>query len=80
MKIRGGEGKYILKKAVEDLLPREHRLSQEDGIPHADAPMAAAIRRRRRSARTCSTRDGLLATYIDIGRAGRLLGQAQARR
>ena len=33
MKIRGGEGKYILKKAVEDLLPHEIIYRKKMGFP-----------------------------------------------
>ena len=42
MKLRGKEGKYIIKKAVEDLHSAQHHLSQEDGVPHADYYMAIA--------------------------------------
>ena len=33
LKLRGGEGKYILKKAVEDLLPREIVYRKKMGFP-----------------------------------------------
>ena len=41
LKIRGGVQKYILKKAVEDLLPAGNHPPQEDGLSHAASAMAA---------------------------------------
>jgi asparagine synthase (glutamine-hydrolysing) len=65
MKLRGGTGKYILKRAVEDLLPREIIYRKKMGFPtplrqwlmdpSADALVAQL-----------QSRDGLLAPYIDF--------------
>jgi asparagine synthase (glutamine-hydrolysing) len=64
LKLRGGVGKYILKRAVEDLLPREIVYRKKMGFPtplrqwlmepEAD-PLLAQLQ----------DRDGLLAPYID---------------
>ena len=59
LKMRGSEQKYILKKAVEDILPHRHYLSQEDGFPHAaqdwlrDRPAGAAVQRYSGPRRIC---------------------------
>ncbi|MGE5647750.1 MAG: asparagine synthase (glutamine-hydrolyzing) [Acidobacteriota bacterium] len=64
MKVRGGVGKYILKRAVEDLLPRDIVYRKKMGFPTplrqwlrepAAQPLLAALR----------DRDGLLAPYVD---------------
>ena len=78
LKLRHGEGKYIVKKAVEDLLPRGDRLPQEDGIPHAAAAVVAG------SAggppfRMLAARDGLLAAYLDRAAGGVSGGAAKGR-
>jgi asparagine synthase (glutamine-hydrolysing) len=63
LKIRGGVAKYILKKAVEDLLPREIIYRKKMGFPTPLrqwllAPAAAPLMRLLRN------RDGLLAGYL----------------
>ncbi len=64
LKVRGGSGKYILKRAVEDLLPHDIIYRKKMGFPTplrqwlrepAAAPLLAALR----------DRDGLLAHYVD---------------
>ena len=40
-KLRGGETKYLLKKALRRHLPRGSRLSAEDGVRSADRELAA---------------------------------------
>ena len=42
MKLRGKEAKYILKKAVDDLLPESIIYRQEAWLSHADSRLAAA--------------------------------------
>ncbi len=65
MKLRGGIGKYILKKAVEDLLPREIVYRKKMGFPtplrrwlmdSQSDPLIAQLQ----------DRDGLVAPYIDF--------------
>src|SRR5260370_28724309 len=65
LKTRGGTKKYILKKAVEDLLPREITYRKKMGFPtplrqwlldQRAEPLYAALR----------SRDGLLAAHFDM--------------
>ena len=65
LKIQGGTQKYILKKAVEDLLPRNIIYRKKMGFPTPirrwlldpkAEPLYAALR----------SRDGLLASYLDM--------------
>jgi asparagine synthase (glutamine-hydrolysing) len=65
LKIRGGTQKYILKKAVEDLLPREITYRKKMGFPTPlrqwlldprAEPLYAALR----------SREGLLASHFDM--------------
>ena len=65
LKIRGGTQKYILKKAVEDLLPRDIVYRKKMGFPtpirrwlldRKAEPLYAALR----------SRDGLLASYLNM--------------
>ena len=74
LKIRGGIQKYIFKKAVEDLLPREIVHRKKMGFPTPirqwllDAraePLYAAIQ----------ARDGFLASYLDLREVERLIGR-----
>jgi asparagine synthase (glutamine-hydrolysing) len=65
MKLRGGIGKYILKRAVEDILPRDIVYRKKMGFPtplrqwlvepEADSLIAQL-----------NDRDGLLAAYLDF--------------
>lgn len=59
LKIRGGEQKYVLKKAVEDLLPREIVYRTKKGFP---TPLRQWLRDP--STVRWNLRDGFLAEYI----------------
>jgi asparagine synthase (glutamine-hydrolysing) len=72
LKIRGRIGKYILKRAVEDLLPEEIVSRKKMGFPtpvrvwlrsEAAAPLLDTVR----------NRNGLLAGYLDMSALDRLL-------
>jgi asparagine synthase (glutamine-hydrolysing) len=72
LKVRGGESKYIVKRAVEDLLPREIVYRRKMGFPTPIRqwlldPRADALYSMLRA------RDGLLAAYIDSTALDRLL-------
>ena len=75
-KIRQGEGKYILKKAVEDLLPRDIIYRKKMGFP---TPLKAWLREP--AAQDIFTLlekpDGLLASYCDRDYLRALLGRHQ---
>ena len=63
LKIRGQEGKYLLKKAMEPYLPAEDPVPPEDGIrgaARALVPRAAAAARARRAAGRAARRDRLV--------------------
>jgi asparagine synthase (glutamine-hydrolysing) len=60
LKIRGGEQKYILKKAVEDLLPREIVYRTKKGFP---TPLRQWLRDPESVA--WNLKDGFLAEYIE---------------
>jgi asparagine synthase (glutamine-hydrolysing) len=65
MKLHGGVSKYILKRAVEDILPREIVYRKKMGFPTPlrqwlMEPSADAL------AAQLQDRDGLLAPYIDF--------------
>ena len=65
MKLRGGVGKYILKRAVEDLLPREIVYRKKMGFP---TPLRQWLMDSRADSLIAQLqdRDGLLAPYIDF--------------
>ena len=72
MKLRGGVGKYILKRAVEDILPRDIVYRKKMGFPTPLRqwlmdPGADAVVAQLRD------RDGLLAPYIDFSYLNDLL-------
>jgi len=72
LKIRGGTQKYILKRAVEDLLPREIIYRKKMGFPTPLRawllqPEAAPLLERLRA------RDGFLAGVFDLAEVERLL-------
>ena len=72
MKQRGTEGKYILKKAVEDLLPHDIVYRAKMGFPTPvrswlRSPKAAPLLARLRAS------DGLLADWVDRGSVDSLL-------
>ena len=64
MKIRNGEAKYILKRAVEDVLPRDIIYRTKMGFP---TPLRQWLRdpRADRLLELLSDREGLLAAYLD---------------
>ncbi|PWU00625.1 MAG: asparagine synthase (glutamine-hydrolyzing) [Terriglobia bacterium] len=72
LKVRAGEGKYILKKAIEDLLPHEIIYRKKMGFP---TPLRQWLLDSRADAlyTTLRARDGLLAAYIDSAALDRLL-------
>ncbi len=74
LKIRGAQQKYVLKKAVEDLLPREIVYRKKMGFPtplrqwlmdSRAAPLLALL----------GARDGLLAGYVNRGELDSLLAR-----
>ena len=72
MKLRNGEGKYIVKKAIEGLVPREIIYRKKMGFPTPLRqwlldPRAAHLFDIMRA------KDGLLASYIDQARLDDLL-------
>ena len=77
LKLRGGVGKYILKRAVEDILPREIVYRKKMGFPtplrqwlmepSADGLLAQL-----------NDREGLLAPYIDFSYLNDLLARHQS--
>jgi asparagine synthase (glutamine-hydrolysing) len=77
LKLRGGEGKYILKRAVEDLLPRDIVYRRKMGFP---TPLACWLRDTRADAvySFLRRRDGLLAAYIDSAALDDLLVRHRA--
>jgi asparagine synthase (glutamine-hydrolysing) len=74
LKIRNGTGKYILKKAVEDLLPADIIYRRKMGFP---TPLRQWLREDKASSIFAALRDpkGLLAAYLDVGRLEELLAQ-----
>ncbi len=63
LKVRGGEGKCLLKKAMEPHLPRRRAVPAEDGLRRAAralVPRPAAAARARRGARRAAGRDRLV--------------------
>jgi len=65
MKLRGGVGKYILKRAVEDILPREIVYRKKMGFP---TPLRQWLMEPSADALVAKLhdREGLLAPYIDF--------------
>ena len=74
LKIRKGEGKYILKKAVENLLPHEIIYRKKMGFP---TPLRQWLLDPRAGALygLLLSRDGLLSSYIDPAALDRLIGK-----
>ena len=64
MKLRHGEGKYIVKKAIEGLVPHDIIYRKKMGFP---TPMRQWLRDPRASGLfdIMRAKDGLLASYID---------------
>jgi asparagine synthase (glutamine-hydrolysing) len=74
LKIRGATQKYVLKKAVEDLLPPEIIHRKKMGFP---TPLRQWLMEPRAEGllNTLRKRDGLLAAYLDRGELDRLIEQ-----
>ncbi len=74
MKLRGGVGKYILKRAVEDILPREIVYRKKMGFP---TPLRQWLMEPSADALIAQLhdRDGLLAPYIDFAYLDGLLSR-----
>jgi asparagine synthase (glutamine-hydrolysing) len=74
MKLRGGTGKYILKRAVEDILPHEIIYRKKKGFP---TPLRQWLMDSRADAliTQLQSRDGLLARYIDFAYLNDLLAR-----
>jgi asparagine synthase (glutamine-hydrolysing) len=72
LKLRGGQGKYIVKKAVEDLLPREIVYRRKMGFP---TPVRQWLNdpRAERLFQFLGKQDGFLATYLDGSRVKELI-------
>jgi asparagine synthase (glutamine-hydrolysing) len=72
LKLHGGEGKYIVKRAVEDLLPREIVYRRKMGFP---TPIRQWLLDSRADTlySVLRARDGLLAAYLDSTALDRLL-------
>jgi asparagine synthase (glutamine-hydrolysing) len=72
LKLRNGEGKYILKKAIEDLLPRDIIYRKKMGFP---TPLRKWLLDSRADVLYAALRvkDGLLAAYMDASALERLL-------
>ncbi|MGE5486589.1 MAG: asparagine synthase (glutamine-hydrolyzing) [bacterium] len=77
LKVRGATGKYILKRAVEDLLPRDIIYRKKMGFPTpirhwlrsaAAAPLLARL----------EAKDGLIAEYLDLAEVRALLDRQRA--
>jgi asparagine synthase (glutamine-hydrolysing) len=72
MKLRNGEGKYIVKKAIEDLVPHDIIYRKKMGFP---TPLRQWLRdpRANRLFEIMRASDGLLASYIDSKALDKLL-------
>ena len=70
LKIRGGEQKYVLKKAVEDLLPPEIIHRPKMGFP---TPLRQWLREDLSWTAGLLEPDGVLASYFDLGEVRRLI-------
>ena len=79
MKLRGKQGKYIMKKAVEDLIPHEIIYRKKMGFP---TPITAWLLREEASFVREYLRDpeGILAAYTNSAYVNELTRQACARR
>lgn len=76
MKIRGAAGKYILKRAVEDLLPREIVYRKKMGFPTPIRRWLLDPRAANLHSVLCA-RDGLLASYLEMPAVEELLARHQ---
>jgi asparagine synthase (glutamine-hydrolysing) len=74
LKVRGGEAKYIMKRAVEDLLPRDIIYRKKMGFP---TPLRQWLREPASAGLLGALRDpeGLLAPYVDRAALDELLAR-----
>lgn len=74
LKIRKGVQKYVLKKAVEDLLPREIIYRKKMGFP---TPLRSWLRSERADElfATLQSKDSLAANYFDLDRVNDLINR-----
>jgi asparagine synthase (glutamine-hydrolysing) len=72
LKIRGRESKYILKRAVEDLLPRETIYRKKMGFPTPVRDWFASARSKPLFDSLCD-KNGFISAYIDISALDSLL-------
>jgi asparagine synthase (glutamine-hydrolysing) len=79
LKLRGGEGKYIVKKAVEDLLPADIIYRRKMGFP---TPLRQwlADPRAGRLFDLLTARNGLLAAYLDRAQIDALIERQKSGR
>jgi len=72
LKIRGNTQKYILKKAVEDLIPNEILYRKKMGFP---TPLPAWFRNPKAEPlwEALCARDGFVASYLDVGAIAKLV-------
>ncbi len=77
MKLRGKNGKYVLKKAVEDLIPHDIIYRKKMGFP---TPITAWLRREeaRGFADYLRDPDGVLAAYVDMTYLNDLLDKQES--
>jgi len=77
LKIRGREQKYVLKKAVEDLLPREILDRKKMGFP---TPLARWLRQPRAEPllKALQDRRGVLGAWLDLSAVDALLDRHRA--
>jgi asparagine synthase (glutamine-hydrolysing) len=78
LKIREGKGKYILRKAVEDLLPQTTLARKKLGFP---TPIKNWLLDPRADKLYAKLRDpdGFIASYLDMGRVKSLIEQHRSR-
>jgi asparagine synthase (glutamine-hydrolysing) len=74
LKLRGGIGKYIVKKAARAAPLESHRIPQEDGLPYAGPRVAARSEIRRRGA---AAERRLPREYLRMEEVGKLLDRHQ---
>jgi asparagine synthase (glutamine-hydrolysing) len=78
LKIREGKGKYILRKAVEDVLPQETLTRKKMGFPTPIKGWLLDARSEPLYAKLLDPK-GLLASYLDLGAVKKLIEQHRGR-
>jgi len=79
LKIREGKGKYVLRKAVESLLPRTTLTRKKLGFP---TPIKNWLLDQRANPLYAKLQepDGFIASYLDMGRVKTLVDEHRARK